>query len=557
MKGSKYFKARYGLINKSIDKQILFPKKNQKNYITSNEKIIIVGTGISGLALALEFKKADLKNIIIISENNLYGGVCVNSGCMPADLVSENITDIKTVKERILTLSRIVESQFMKMGYRIVLKKVEKIVKSELYLSDGEKILFDKLFWAGGSKKKGINPQNVKNILNIDEIWSNTWLNKTICIITNDNINAISIAEMLRILGAKVSIISKSEILFSQLPSVKEYIENVKANGINIYTNAKKLSFNEKCVSGKSNNKNILINYDKIMFIEHSEANIPMINNREYSIFDIDLDTSSLVENKNIFLVGEAAGFLTAKESEIHGKLVARSVLYGHKIDISSMENIPLRLHGKVPLSMVGKFNPYSGIWKEIDFVNIGWSTIHNVKGKLWYKLSANRKKIEAIHILHRDSGYLISFAGQLLGNIKRLEKKRFSFVHPSPLEIFELLIDELIENEAEPELIKQENIRIPRDIHKRIDYEKYGFTKREIKNSYLYKNPIKYLVYNLALRIITKFDTSLVFNEDNIVIDKNDLYLNLPESFEITELPGINLQIKKQKSIITIWYNI
>ena len=72
----------------------------------------------------------------------------------------------------------------------------------------------------------------------------------------------------------------------------------------------------------------------------------------------------------------------------------------GRENKINEFEKLPLRLHGKKSLGIVG--SPWTLIyqnWREVDFKTLGWSAVHNQTGKLWYLYNSEEQKVEAIHI--------------------------------------------------------------------------------------------------------------------------------------------------------------
>jgi heterodisulfide reductase subunit A-like polyferredoxin len=85
------WKILYVLLKHRVNKN----NKKLRAFGTKDTRIIIVGLGPAAISCAKFLIATGFKNIIFVSKDLMYGGKCVNYGCMPSEFVfSLSNTDI-------------------------------------------------------------------------------------------------------------------------------------------------------------------------------------------------------------------------------------------------------------------------------------------------------------------------------------------------------------------------------------------------------------------------------------------------------------------------------
>jgi dihydrolipoamide dehydrogenase len=200
-------------------------------------------------------------------------------------------------------------------------------------------------------------------------------------------------------------------------------------------------------VQGKSKS----IEFNHLMYDGVPELNLPPIDGSSKTILDIDLKQANVIGRLDIYILGDASGFLFATEAELQAKQLATAWASGEYAQIKDFAHLPARVHALKSFAMVG--SPWTLIyrnWRSVDFKMLGWSAVHNEAGKLWYLYDPQEKKVEAIHICHRDASELISLASILIDLPVSDTRWLTSSVHPTSAEIFKIIIEDIEENEMQ-----------------------------------------------------------------------------------------------------------
>jgi pyruvate/2-oxoglutarate dehydrogenase complex dihydrolipoamide dehydrogenase (E3) component len=425
--------------------------KQLKAFDAKDTRIIIVGLGPAAISCAKFLIASGFKNIIFVSKDLMYGGKCVNFGCMPSEFVfSLSNTDIdidrstKLIDDFVAELRSEVNSQISSLGLNVIHGEVTSVIGKEIFLRDAKSIQFDKLIIASGNTYN--NPQriplNSTKVIDIQKFWS-LKPGSNLIIYSKDNPSAISISQAALSIGLKVTLILSGSNPFSVLPSWKYLIRLVVNKGVNLIDRARLIRVDELGISYEIGAEIKTIEYDHLLITSKPEPNIFKVDNTFPSVIDIDLRTSTLPSRSDIHLIGDVAGFYTAAEAEEHARLVVKYINTNDLISIESLMNIPLSFHGKTSLAMIGK--PWTLTvpgkeWVEVDFRRLGWTKIHADEGKLWYITDKARTKVDAIHICHHLANELISIASILISRPLSDPIWKTSFLHPSASEIFKLI---------------------------------------------------------------------------------------------------------------------
>jgi pyruvate/2-oxoglutarate dehydrogenase complex dihydrolipoamide dehydrogenase (E3) component len=452
----------------------------KKNYLPNvNEKIIIVGLGPTAISLCKELKIEGYKNISIVTENLNFGGKCVNYGCMPIEyaLTLQNVPIKKRsalTQKFVKDLKRSVEALFHSFRYSIIEAKALSVDGTRLLLSTNEHINFDRLILATGSKFEYFD--SIFKTITIEQFWKIPYRSKLI-IYSENNIAALSLADIGLMLGVKVTLLLAGHNPLEKIPSYKYFINELKKRGINIYFDVKKPKNIGKKIKFEDQNSQYILNYDFFLNTSKPKPNLISIDDISPTIYDIDLNSYSLPDRPDIHFLGDASGLFTVAESEVQIKMFINTWKHNTAPNYSIINRVPFWIHAQESLAIVGhEWNLFSSDWNELNFEELGWSRAHNLRGKLWYILNHDNGKIESIHICHKNAGELISQASLLLDFPVWDIKWTSNFIHPTSTEIFKLLAENALK------LLNKTNIKnIAHDEPRRLRYKVPSFN--EIKN--------------------------------------------------------------------------
>ena len=413
-------------------------------------RIVILGLGPAALSCAMELSKIGYSDVRFVSKDAMFGGKCVNFGCMPSEFVfsvahlaaDERVT---ALDEFIVGLRSDVKEQFTALGMPVIQAEVQSIRGTFLQVATGDPIAFDLLIVATGNRYTAPHrvPLNTTKVVSIEDVWRLKAGNHLV-IYAKDNPAALPIAEAAFALGLNVTLIMAGVSPFASLPSWKYLTRSAVRRGIEVLDqDVRLIRVDEQGISFERGSKISTIPYDHLLVASKPEPSLVEIDGHVPSALDVNLTTGAVPGRSNIYLVGDAAGFLTAAEAEEHSRLVTRWIALGSPVDIEALGDIPMSFHGPSPLAMVGKpwtWNVPAKRWIEIDFRQIGWTKVHGHEGKLWYLPGKMDGHVDAIHICHPLANELIAIARHLLVRPISDSAWRMATVHPSAAEIFKLV---------------------------------------------------------------------------------------------------------------------
>ena len=229
---------------------------------------IVIGAGQAGPSLAAKLVSENLKTAII--ERNLFGGTCVNTGCIPTKTlvasarvahmarrghefgveiadVKMDMKKVKARKDAVVQQSNQGVTGWMKTMQGLdVYEGHGQFESSNVVSVNGEQLQADKIFINVGARARvpdmpGLNEIEYftnSNIMDVD------FLPEHLVIIGGSYIG-LEFAQIYRRFGSKVTVIETHDRLISRededvSESVKEILEN---EGVNIRLNAKCISF--------------------------------------------------------------------------------------------------------------------------------------------------------------------------------------------------------------------------------------------------------------------------------------------------------------------------
>ncbi|GAB4239032.1 MAG: hypothetical protein Kow0049_26130 [Stanieria sp.] len=520
-----FYKLRFSLSQGTIPNPLKLVKTNPPSnlQVGKEESIVVVGIGIAAFSFLRCLNRLGYRQVKIIARDDLFGGKCVNNGCMPSEYYTAYGHQTPTAiveqgKQFITSLRQITQQSFQELGYPIISGEVTAVKEQEIILKTGEKISFDRLVLATGNKITKF--PWLENTCSLQDFWSIT--NGKLVIVSEGNLASLSYADIAVDRDLDTTVVFTSNPPLSHLPSWQYFRRELEKRGIKIIVSAKIQDCQPNNLTIKVRGKLETISFDHLLYDGAPELNLPQIDGKTKTILDLDLQQANLIGRPDIYVLGDASGFLSATEAELQGKKLAHAWKRGETIKINDFERLPLRLHARKSLAIVGSpWTLLSPQWRSLDFKGLGWSAVHNETGKLWYLYNFSKQKVEAIHICHRDASELIALASVLIELAVTDSRWLSCSVHPSAAEIFKLVIEDIEsitnENEQNPSLlgikssdedISADVLRLP-PLSQLYHHSLYqtAFSPEERSLGILDRNPQLYFAILLGIKHLLKND--------------------------------------------------
>lgn len=497
-------------------KKLFHSNSTSKLLVNREEEVVVVGIGIAAFTFARSLYHLGFTNVTIIARDHLYGGKCVNFGCMPSEYYAVNSSNpssdiIEQGQQFVAALRQATEQAFQDLNFPQEQAEVQEVKGKQIILNTGEQISFDRLVLATGNRPT--QSPLVQANCSLADFWQ--IKSGKLLIISSGNVAALSYADIAIERGLEVTVAFESSPLLMQLPSFRYFRRELEKRGIRVILNVNIQRQEDQTVEVKIKGKSETLEFEHLMYDGAPELNLPRIDGQTVSVLDLDLRRAQVVGREDIYVLGDASGFLSATEAEVQAKQLAKSWASGADIQVSDLERLPLRLHARQSLAIVGP--PWALLlsnWKSVDFKTLGWSAIHNETGKLWYLFNKDEDKVEAIHICHRNASELISLASVLIDLPISDNRWLTSAVHPSAAEIFKVLIED-IESNFLIEYDDRDTISsLPENIVLRIppasqmewgDFYHKTFTQEECCIGILDQNPSIYFATLLGLKSLLR----------------------------------------------------
>lgn len=443
---SKYWLyLRYLFLHKKI--KFLNNFLQAKNNSAKVETIVVIGAGVSSYSFLKKISKTK-KNyrLILISENDKFGGKCVHWGCMPSALTFNKTSySLPVDLSELNFLSNIIEKEMMGFVDHYIKATVENIDQLKVYMDKHEAIPYDKVVICTGLKNNTVDNKIVANsnkVISIEQFWRLDSAKSIIinCENSKSSLPSLSFAMLAKKLGHQVTVLIGGSESMVGLPSFEEFKAEAQISGVKIYSNSRVLRIDPEGLIAEIIDGKKIISFDYLINLDPSHPNIPNYDSKEVTLKDFDKKIFSLKQNPNLYLLGEASGCVTASEAELQAELLAISFLKRERPDYGIMINLPVNIHGIKSLAMTGNIlNALSnkGNWRELNFNLIGASLVGQTSGKIWYHKSDSSGYINAIHIMHKNAENLISIAQVLIKFPVQDDIWKTSFTHPADSEIF------------------------------------------------------------------------------------------------------------------------
>jgi pyruvate/2-oxoglutarate dehydrogenase complex dihydrolipoamide dehydrogenase (E3) component len=284
--------------------------------------VIVIGTGQAGPSLAVRF--ANLGKKVAIIERNLFGGTCVNTGCIPTktliasahvahlarcakefgivvpDAITVDMKKVKARKDAIVANSANGVENWLKSTPNCTVYKGHAHFADPHTIRVGNELLEgEKIFINVGARAfvppipglEKISYFTNSNIMDVDFIPEHL-------IIIGGSYIGLEFAQMYRRFGSKVTVVEKASRLVPREDiDVSETIKEILlAEGINIRLNA-------ECIQLDKQNKNVVVNLDcaeseKNIFGTHLLLAIGRLANTQ----DLGLDKAGVATDERHFI---------------------------------------------------------------------------------------------------------------------------------------------------------------------------------------------------------------------------------------------------------------
>lgn len=312
--------------------------------------VVVVGGGPAGYVAAI--KASMLGGNVAIVEADKFGGTCLNRGCIPTKIYTENVEMLEAIKEfskRGISVN--IEGQDIKKAIKYknrVTKKlvagVEGLLKSygvkifkakatvknanEIVLENGEVLSTASVIIATGSK---VSKTDIKGVLTSTEALELEEVPETMAIVGSDFI-AIEFAEIFNSRGSKVTVISSTDEILTDIDrEVSTALKRILAKkGIEILTNEEADTFveaDDKVIVKIADKE---IKFDKVLLALGREANLNGLENLNVKIENGFVSVNDKMETsiKGIYAVGDVTGIdMTAHAAFAMGEVAAQNAM--------------------------------------------------------------------------------------------------------------------------------------------------------------------------------------------------------------------------------------
>ena len=437
---------------------------------------IIIGFGKGGKTLANFLGNQGKKVALIEKDKNMYGGTCINVGCIPTKIFVEESEkldkDLKKaiIRKNILT-SKLRESNYNKLNLHenIDIYTGTGAFESEHIVSviDGENEIVlngNQIFINTGSKTvipKITGLETTRNIYTSTSIMELKELPKKLAVIGGGYIG-LEFSSIYNNFGSQITIFEGNEdILLREEPEIREEIkENFKDRGIQILPKSKILKLNNY-----SNNQ-VEILFDKdgeerkliVDGVLVAVGRIPNLEDLKLENAGINYSEKGILVNKilqtnvpHIYALGDVKGGLQFTYISLDDFRIIKNNFFGDKTLTTDSRNvIPYSVFISPTLSKVGLSEKeaisqgYKVKAKVIKTSTIPRAKIlENEKGILKAVIDEKTNKILGCSLYSIESSEVINIVAMAIKENKDYQYLRdFIFTHPTMSEALNDLFD-------------------------------------------------------------------------------------------------------------------
>ncbi|SUN02215.1 Pyridine nucleotide-disulfide oxidoreductase family protein [Staphylococcus microti] len=336
---------------------------------------IILGFGQGGKVFAKE-EAQNGKKIAVVEKNALYGGTCINVGCIPSKVIaldSQHKLDFKdSIKRKNEVVAALKNKNYKNLDIEenitIFDNKAEFKSNNEINLLDDkgklvDTIVGDKIIINTGASPIIPNADGLKQskyvydstgIMNLDS------LPKHLVIIGGGYIS-LEFASTFANFGAKVTVIEKADSLMLREDKeiVSHILEDLKKKNINFLTAREVESVEDDENSAYVRTNKETLETDAILVAIGRKPNTDLaLENTDVELGERgEIKTNEFLETtaENVYALGDVKGGLQFTYVSKNDRFILRDAIYGKKqFSLKDRKSVPYTVFIDPPLSRVG-----------------------------------------------------------------------------------------------------------------------------------------------------------------------------------------------------------
>ncbi len=342
--------------------------------------LVIIGGGPGGYVAAIRAAQAGVKTAII--EKHKLGGCCLNWGCVPARRLMESAKFFSRVQTQAGNFGIDgIDSAALKFNWKKAVaekdKIVTKLVKGVEFLmkkngvdvisgeaavtGDGkvvaaeQEIGFGKLIIATGSRPDHHSLSahlKAQSIVEIDDLFTRSELPQKFAILGGCAV-ACELANMLRLIGKDVTLITKSPRLIRKLdPSLSSFLQDkFKKLGIKIFLDSNPPLPDSKGLKVGEQ----VVDCDLIVNCGTRSAVLPRIEGVKFDMTDegfFKTDSAKQTSVKGVYAIGDVTGTRYAQQASAHAAIAVGNIS-GIPVQIDESK-IPINIYTDPEIAAVG-----------------------------------------------------------------------------------------------------------------------------------------------------------------------------------------------------------
>ncbi len=436
---------------------------------------VIIGAGIGGFTAAIRISQLGGKACII--EEKALGGVCSNTGCIPAKAMvasAKLISDIEKGK-RLGVITESVKPDFNQLRAHVnssilkSVKGVEALLKShniEVIKGYGSILAKDKVTVYENKKKERIikefYAENIiiatgsvpsrpgifktnQNIVTSDEVFSLEKIPESVTIVGGGYIG-LEFSCVFKALGSKVTIVEKmDQLINTEEEEISKEIEKIlNKKGIEIFKECEVKGLSEEngkiALKASQKAREVEFKSDKILI---SVGRKPILNQEEINALDITVEKGAIKSGpdmrtniKNIYAIGDINGKYMLAHTAAHEGIIAAENIMGLKTKMD-YNKVPSVIFTTPEIASVGKKEGKVG---RFPFIANGKAfTSRDTEG--FVKTYFDKGRLVGASIIGPSASSLISIVQSLIGSdIDKIRK--IIPAHPSfPEAVFDSML--------------------------------------------------------------------------------------------------------------------
>lgn len=409
--------------------------------------LAIIGAGAAGIACAKHALKYGLKTVLFDTERNVFGGTCLNRGCIPAKFLINSSKLSKSWPDNFKQKNGVVEKikkatldYFEKAGVKIVWARVS-FVNAHTLMANGEKIEAKSIIIATGSKPKPLflHPKAIF----AEELFLKEDIGENFLIVGAGYIG-IEFASLLNNLNKTVTVVEKEE-------NILPFFDKSIASRLRIILEKKGIKINLDSDIKKYD----LDSFDNVILSVGRMPNIDGLDIEKTGIiFDkggwIKTDDSMKTNIENIYACGDITGKkLLAYIAEYQAKICIDNIMGKNvKEDYNGVADCVFSLPSVARVGILEEEAKAKNLkYKSVksNFFKFSSSYVYNDQEGFMQVLVDQEDRIIGAGIISFFAAELISIFSQAIrNNLKAETLKNCIFIHPTLSEVIPALLNEL-----------------------------------------------------------------------------------------------------------------